>query len=135
MLTSEEKNKASNRQNLKDKLRHAFAVGEEYAESLTEEEERLLDEIASNIYRQRLSAVAIPFLMFHKPLNFVAANFIQMGEIVFTLGPVEGFLRKFLGPSYSHQLLVSTLEKRCSIDRLVEKLEILVDGAERQESS
>jgi len=111
-----------------NKLKHAFAAGEEYEEKLLEDEERLLKDIAANIHARRLTSAAIPFLLFHKPLNVVGANFVQMGELVFTMGPIETFLRRFLGPSYTHERLVRTLEKRCSIDRLVELLEALIDG-------
>ena len=111
---------------LKDKIRHAFAVGEEH-EVLTDQEDRLICDIADKIHLRGLTAVAIPFLEFHKPLNVIGANMVQMGEIVFTTSAVEGFLRQLLGDSYSHRILVSALEKRVTIDRLVERLEALID--------
>ena len=119
----------------RDKFRHAFAIGEEYEDRLLEDEERLLGDIAKNIHRRGLTVAAIPFLLFNQPLNVVGANLIQMGEIVFTSGPIETFLRRFLGPSYTHELLVRTLEKRCSIERLVELLEALADGRPGEECS
>jgi hypothetical protein len=112
---------------LRDKLRFAFCVGSEYEEKLEEDEERLLKDIACNIHKHRMASVAIPLLLLNKPLNVIGANLIQMGEVAFTMGPVETFLRKFLGPSYTHELLVRTLEKRISIEKLVENLEALAD--------
>jgi hypothetical protein len=127
MPESNGQNPTPSQATLRDKLRFAFSVGPEYEEKLEEDEERLLSDIASNIHRHRMASAAIPFLLFNKPLNVIGANLVQMGEVVFTSGPVESFLRKFLGPSYSHELLVRTLEKRISIERLVENLETLVD--------
>lgn len=112
--------------NLKDELRHAFSMGSEN-EQLTEEEERLLDDLADRIHKRGLTTIAIPILIANRPLNVLGANMVQMGEIIFTTGPVENFLKNILGPSYSHKLLVGTLEKRCSIDRLVEKLEARIE--------
>jgi len=65
----------------------------------------------------------------------LGANFLQMGEVVFSAMPVQVFLRKFLGPKYTHELFVRTLEKRCSIERLVELLEALTDESPGEESS
>jgi hypothetical protein len=102
-------------------------LGPEYEECLAEDEEQLLKDLAERIHARRLTVAAIPFLMLNRPLNVIGANLIQMGEIVLTAGPVEAFLRRFLGPNYTHELLVRTLEKRCAIDRLVEHLEALID--------
>jgi hypothetical protein len=133
MLTSNEQNPPERKASLKDKFRHAFAIGSEYEAKLEEDEERLLRDIALNIHKRKLAAVAIPFLLFHKPLNVIGANAIQMGEVLFTMGPVEGFLRRFLGKNYTHELLVRTLEKRCSIERLVEFLEAHIEERSREE--
>lgn len=131
MMTSAGDRADSGGISFKDKFRHAFAVGEEYEEKLLEDEEQLLDDFAHKINRRGLAVIAIPLLLFHKPLNTIGANFIQMGEYVFTARPVEVFLKRILGDSYSHELLVRTLEKRCSIDRLVELLEALADERSR----
>jgi hypothetical protein len=113
---------------LKEKLRHAFAVGDEYDEKLEEDEEMLLRDIAANIHRRRLSSAAIAFLILNKPFNVIGANFLQMGEVLFTSTPIDTYLKKFIGPNYSHELFVRTMEKRCAVDRLVEILEELADG-------
>jgi hypothetical protein len=113
--------------NLKDKFRHAFAVGSEFDEKLTDDEDQLLKDIALNIHKRRLTVAAIPFLMMNRPLNILGASMLQMGEMILTQGPIEGFLKRFIGPNFTHELLVSTLEKRCAIDRLVEHLEALID--------
>jgi len=135
-MTEADDRKAGTEQgSLRGRLRHAFAIGDEYEANLEEDEEKLLKDIAHNIHRRGLTAAAIPFLLFNKPLNVLGANFVQMGEIVLTTGPVEGFLRRFLGRSYTHERLVRTLEKRCSIDKLVEYLEALLDGRPGEESS
>lgn len=122
-------------ESLRSRLRHAFAVGDEHGDKLLDDEEELLQSIAQNIHRRGLAVAAIPFLLFHKPLNVVGANIIQMGEIFFQTNTAENYLRKFLGKNYTHQRLVRTLEKRYSIDRLVELLETLVDESPGEESS
>ncbi|MFH1676188.1 MAG: hypothetical protein ABIC40_04105 [bacterium] len=113
---------------MKSRLHHAFAIGDEFEEKLGPDENALLNDIATRIHSRGLIPVAIPFLLFHKPLNFIGANALQMGEIFLKLGPIEVFLKKFLGPNYTHDLLVQTLEKRCSIDVLIEMLEEKIDG-------
>ena len=123
MTASSENIPGETKQNLRDKIRHAFAVGDEYAEKLEADELALLDEIANNIHRRGLAVAAIPFLMFNKPLNVVGANFMQMGEMVLTLHSVEQYLRSFIGSTYTHELLVRTLEKRIAFDHLVDILE------------
>jgi hypothetical protein len=134
MITSSDKTPPAEKASLKDRLRHAFAVGSEYDEKLEDDEESLLRDIALNIHRRRLAPVAIPLLLFNKPLNVVGANMVQMGEVLFTMGPVEGFLRRFLGENYTHELLVRTLEKRCSIERLVEFLEAHIEERSGEDS-
>ena len=111
----------------KEKLRHAFAVGDEFEETLEEDEEALLRDIARRIDKRGLSTMVIMFLYPHRQLNLITANLVQMGQWVFEIGPVTAFLRQFLGPNYTHECLVRTMEKRCSVDRLVEILEELSD--------
>ena len=134
MPTSNEQIPSRPKQNLKDKFREAFAVGSEYEEKLADDEDQLLKDIAANIHKRRLTAAAIPYIMFNRPLNVLGANMLQMGEIVLATGPVEQFLRRFLGPNYTHELFVRTLEKRCAIDRLVEYLEAHLDGRPQEGS-
>ncbi len=118
-----------------DGVRQAFAVGDEYADVLDDDEKRLLMEIAENIHKRKMTSVAIPYILFHTPLNLVGANLIQMGELAFKLGPIETYLKKFLGRSYTHELLVRTLEKRCAVEELVGYLEDLLDNDTGDESS
>ncbi len=120
---------------LKDRFHHAFAVGDEYEEVLAEDEEQILRDIAQRINKRGMTVAAIPFLLLNKPLNMIGANAMQMGEFIFTAGPIEAFLRRFLGPNYTHELLVRTLEKRCSIERLIELLEEITDERPGEESS
>jgi len=101
-------------------------VGDEYSEKLNEDEMEFLSDIADNIHRRGLTVAAIPFLLFHKPLNVVGSNLLQMGEFFLDNDPVEIFLRRFLGSKYTHELLVKTMEKRRAIDHLVELLEAKV---------
>jgi len=134
-MTTRDENLAPAEGSLKDRLRHAFAVGDEYEEVLAEDEEQLLRDLARRIDKRGMTVVAIPFLFLNKPLNVIGANAIQMGEFIFTAGPVEAFLRRFLGPNYTHELLVRTLEKRCSIERLIELLEEAADERPGEEST
>jgi hypothetical protein len=127
MPISSEQSPCRTRTSLKDNLKQAFAVGSEFEDKLADDEDQLLKDIALNIHKRRLTAAAIPFIMFNRPLNVLGANMLQMGEMIMTAGPVEQFLRMFLGPNYTHELLVRTLEKRCAIDRLVELLEEHLD--------
>lgn len=128
MTADDEKVKKSG-MTMKEKLGHAFAVGGE-ADKLLDDEIQLLKDIADNIHKRKLSAAAIPFLLFNKPLNTISANALQMGEFALTLRPVEGFLQRFLGPKATHERLVRTLEKRTSIDKLVEFLEAHMNEGE-----
>jgi hypothetical protein len=123
MPISSDQSQSRTKPSLKSNFKHAFAVGSEFEEKLADDEDQLLKDIALNIHKRRLTAAAIPFIMFNRPLNILGANMLQMGEVVMTAGPVEQFLRLFLGPTYTHELLVRTLEKRCAIDRIVELLE------------
>ena len=106
----------------REKLGHAFAIGGEN-DRLLDDEVELLKDIAGNINKRGLTAAAIPFLLFNRPLNMVGANTLQMGEFFLTLKPVEEFLMRFMGPKATHERLVRTIEKRCSIDKLIEFLE------------
>lgn len=125
-MTSGDEKSAPSDMTLKDKFRHAFAVGGE-SDRLLDDEVQLLSDIADSIHRRKLTDAAIPFLLFNKPLNMLGANALQMGEIFLTLSPVEVFLKRFLGPNATHERLVRTLEKRNSIDKLVGFLEAHID--------
>ena len=127
MAISGEKSENPNGMTIKSKFRHAFAIGDEFERKLESDERALLNDIAQRIHSRGLSAAAIPFLLFNKPLNFIGASALQMGEIFLKLGPIEAFLKRFLGPNYTHELLVHTLEKRCSIDVLIELIEEKTD--------
>jgi hypothetical protein len=121
-MTAGEKNTVESGMTFKEKVCHAFAIGGEN-DILLDDEVELLNDIADKIHKRGLTAAAIPFLLFNKPLNVIGANMVQMGELVLTLKPVEDFLMRFMGPKATHERLVRTLEKRCSIEKLVEFLE------------
>ncbi len=125
-MASNEEKVIQSQGSLKDKLRHAFAVGGK-SDQLLEDEIELLRDVAKRIHKRKLSAAAIPFLLFHQPLNTVGANLLQMTEFALTLKPVETFLKRFMGPKATHERLVRTLEKRTSIEKLVGFLEAYID--------
>jgi len=106
-----------------ERFRHAFAIGDQHDDTLEEDEIALLKDIARTVHKRGLTIMAVMMLTLHKPLNTLGANLVQMGQFLFETGPVTSYLQQFMGPFYSHELLVRTMEKRCSIDKLIELLE------------
>lgn len=82
-------------------------------EPLTAEEQQLLRKIAQRVVQMRLQTPAVFFLESMKPLNFVgsqAMSFLQ--PIVASIFPVDTYDR-----------LRTTLEKRESIEALIQQIE------------
>ena len=126
-MTDNEKNSLPSNATAMEKFRYAFAIGEQYEPVLEEDEIELLRDIASTIHRRRLTPMAMMLLHINRPLNTLGANMVQMGEVILETGPVTSFLRGFMGPKYTHERLVRTMEKRCSVDKLMELLEELAN--------
>ena len=97
-----------------EKLKYAFAVQSE-EDALTPEEEGMLNNLAIGIRKRRLDVVAITFLESVKYLNFIGSQAMLFFEpIIDSIFPNEMYpkIRKIL-------------EKRCSVEYLIQKIESL----------
>ena len=93
-----------------EKLRHAFAFGEE---ALTKEEEDLLQTLAKEIVKRGMGTVAILFLEPFKPLSFIGSQ-------------VMVFLEPFVSaifPTNVYKLIEKALEKRSGVEVLIRYIE------------
>jgi hypothetical protein len=102
------------RKNLREKIRHAFAVTNP-ADALTEENMAVLDKAARIIVRKRLEAPVIMFLQTVSPLSFLGS------QLLLVLEPIVGPFFK----EEDYKKLVRILEHRDGIDRFICKIEHL----------
>jgi hypothetical protein len=107
----------------REKWRHAFAMGGEYEERVTKEDEEVIDAFARAIVKRGMAAPALLWFVSLKPLNFIGTSLLQAGEFLFKDLPLEIFIRRHFISSFEHGTFVKTLEKRKCIDRLVELIE------------
>jgi hypothetical protein len=99
---------------IREKLKYAFAIQSE-EEALTPEEEGILSNLAIGIGKRRLDIVAITFLESVKCFNFIGSQTMLFFEpIIDSIFPNEMYpkIRKIL-------------EKRCSVECLIKKIESL----------
>ncbi len=82
--------------------------------SLTEEERRLLDELADGLTRRRLGSAALVMLESVKPLGFIGSQFLHF------LRPLVSVI--WSGPARYDQV-TRILERRGSIELLCRRLE------------
>ena len=97
---------------IKKSLSHAFEVSDGRSE-ISEEDMALLNKIASFIVRRRLVAPATMLLGTVRPLNFVGSSIMNFFK------PTLGTLLA----KYEYERLEKMLEKRCTIELLVECIE------------
>ena len=107
----------------REKWRHAFALGEEYKEVVTAEDERLLDAFARAIVARRLAAPALLWFISLRPMSFIGASIFQAAEFLFKDFALEIFIQKHFMPEFEHGAFVRAVEKRAGFDRLVELIE------------
>jgi len=96
----------------KQGLRHAFAL-EEPDEVFSEEDRVLLNKVAGFVVKRGMTVPAVLFLESMRPLNFVGSQ-----VMVFFQPILASF---FSTKEYDH--LARILERRNSIDRLIEEIE------------
>ncbi|SFI63349.1 hypothetical protein [Planctomicrobium piriforme] len=95
-----------------DWLKHAFAVNP-HGSPPTDEQRQLVEQLAREIVRRRLTMPALAFLEMSRPLNFLGAQAMHFfAPIVTTL---------FDGPTYEQ--FAKFLERRDSIDLLCDAIE------------
>lgn len=108
-------------------LRQAFAIESYDESSLTEEERTALDDLARSIHVRRMTAPAIMFIESNRHMNFLGSQLIVMAEPVADLAsPVLNPILKRFGmhlPLKELPLLQAALEKRYSVEYLVQRLE------------
>ncbi|OHB74481.1 MAG: hypothetical protein A2Z34_08305 [Planctomycetes bacterium RBG_16_59_8] len=97
---------------IKEKLRHAFAV-ESPEDAISAEDRRILEKVAREVVRRRLTTPALMFLESVRPLNFFGSQ-----AMVF-LQPIAAFV---VSPQEVERFAL-ILEKRKSIDTLMEIIE------------
>ncbi len=83
-------------------------------ELTSEEEEKLINNIAKIVVEKGLEAPAIMFLEVTKPLSFIASQFA-----ILALGPLQ-WLFELEGPKYTGLFM-----KRESVGRIIERIEEL----------
>lgn len=120
------------RRTIREWFRHAFKV-EDYSESvLSEQDKAVLKGLARRVSDRRVAGAAILWIYSHRNLNFVGSQALIVLEPFFeaTHPFLNAFLKYFglnLKPE-EYQHLALALEKRYSIEYLVEQLEEMADG-------
>ena len=123
MNTSSKKESGKEPATKREKWRHAFAIGKEYEERVTEEDEKVLEAFARSIVKRRLSAPALLWFTSLKPLNFLGASIMQAGEFVFKSMMLESIIKYRFMPEFEHGTFVKALEKRVCVDRLIDLID------------
>lgn len=113
----------------REKWRHAFAIGPEYAEKITEEDEKMLDAFARAIVKRGMAPAAILWFTSLKPLNFIGASILQAGQFMFKDLTLEGVVKSSFMPEFEHAAFVRAMEKRSCVDRLITLIEKHEDDA------
>ena len=88
------------------------------AELPAERRDALIEKAARFVDRRGLHVPAILFLEMHKPLTYIASQFLVLGS---------GFIAPFFGPQNVQQV-AKLLEKRDNVERLVRRIEDLQAG-------
>ena len=113
----------------REKWRHAFAIGAEYEDKLTDEDEKILDAFARAIAKRGMAPAAILWFTSLKPLNFIGASIMQAGHFIFKDLTLEGVVKKSFMPEFEHGAFVRAIEKRVCVDRLITLIEKYDDDA------
>ena len=107
----------------REKWRHAFAIGKDYEEKVTEEDEKVLDAFARAIVKRSMTAPALLWLISLKPLSLLGASILQAGEFIFKDLAFETFIKRYFMPTFEHGAFVKALEKRIGVERLIALIE------------
>jgi len=117
---------------LKGWLRHAFAV-EPFDEScLLPEEKAVLERLARQIHSRRLTSPAILWLQSNRHMNWLGSQFLIMLAPFFDMThPFANAMLRNFGlnlPPADYPVLCQALEKRYSVEYLVQRLEARAAG-------
>jgi hypothetical protein len=123
MSTSNGKKDWKDLKTRREKWRHAFAIGNEYEEKVTEEDEKILNAFALAIVKRRMTAPALLWFISLKPLSLIGASIIQASEFIFKDFAFEAYIQRHFMPSFEHNAFVRAIEKRKGIERLIELIE------------
>ncbi len=113
----------------REKWRHAFAIGPEYEEKITDEDEKMLDAFARAIVKRGMAPAAILWFTSLRPLNFIGASIMQAGQFMFKDLTLEGVVKNSFMPEFEHGAFVRAMEKRACVDRLITLIEKYEDDA------
>ena len=116
----------------REKWRHAFAIGPEYEEKITDEDEKMLDAFARAIVKRGMAPAAILWFTSLKPLNFIGASIMQAGQFMFKDLTLEGVVKNSFMPEFEHGAFVRAIEKRACVDRLITLIEKHEDEAQAE---
>jgi hypothetical protein len=108
-----------------DWLKHAFAVEPPGATQPTDAERALVDRLAGEIVRRRLTAPALMLLEMSRPLNYVSAQFLHF---------VHPFLSVF-GQGPATEQIARFLEKRGALEFVADRLEQLETGRRQSDAA
>lgn len=100
-----------------EQLKHAFAVDPPGPATPNDDERRIVDRLASEVVRRRLTAPAILFLESSRSLNYVASQllvfFAPFAQVIFHAG--------------DYRTLVAFMERRGCVEYMCSRIEALED--------
>jgi hypothetical protein len=123
MNTSSEQDGEKKPKTRREKWRHAFAIGKDFEEKVTEEDEKILDAFAKAIVKRGMTAPALLWFISMAPMNVIGANLIQAAEFIFKDFAFEGFIQQHFMPTFEHGAFVRAIEKRKGIEKLISLIE------------
>jgi hypothetical protein len=119
---------------------HAFAVEEYSAASLSEDERRTLDGLAEAIHKRGMTAAAILWIDSQRGMNWLGSQALVFAHPIYDLSrPIVNFILRLLRlgkPGFQlslddaeYKALAGALEKRYSIEYLIQRMEALEAGS------
>jgi hypothetical protein len=120
-------------------LAHAFAI-EPYDEtSLAPEERAVLDRLAMQIEKRKLTSAAVLWVQSNRHMNWLGSQMLVMFQPLFDMThPVlNGLLRNFglNVPPAEYKHLCTAFEKRYSIEYFIQRLEAYAAGEYNEDSA
>lgn len=107
-----------------ERLKHAFAA-ETHPEPPTAEQMQLVDRVAKEVVRRRLTVPAMAFLEMSRPLNYLSAQLMHFFSPVLTA----------ILNQRDYENFANFLERRDSIELLSTRIEELFDAESRTAES
>jgi hypothetical protein len=99
--------------NLRAKLKHAFAVESETDFEPTEKQREVVDRLAKEVARRRMTTPALLFLEMSRPLNFIASQIMHYFQPIISAVLDTG----------GYQAFAEFLEHRGSVQYLCRRIE------------